>query len=218
MKYVPLMTTATADTRFWDKTARSYAKSPIEDPEGYERTLARVGALLSPQDRVLELGCGTGSTALRLAPLAGSWLATDLSPEMITIAREKLLASPTPGLRFEAATASTAEEAEGGYDVVVGFNYLHLVEDLPATLAHIRSRLRPGGLFVSKTACITELNPLIRMAIPLMRLVGKAPATVGVFGEAELVKAIVSAGFAVEAVERHGAKGKDLRAVVVARG
>lgn len=207
-----------ADTRFWDRSARAYATSKIDDPEGYEHTLARVGALLRPQHRVLELGCGTGTTALRLAPLAQSWLGTDISPEMITIAREKLAAAPLPGLRFETATAATAPEVDGGFEMIVGFNYLHLVQDLAGTLATIRARLRSGGLFITKTACIIELNPLVRLAIPLMQWAGKAPATVAVFGEAALVEAIVGAGFTVEAVERHGVKGRDVRAVVVARG
>lgn len=206
----------TPDARFWDRMARDYARSPIDDPEGYERTLTRVGALLTMEDDVLELGCGTGSTALRLAPKAGSWLATDISTEMITIAREKLSASPTPGLRLEAAVAEGIQPPEGGFDVIVGFNYLHLVADLPATLARIHAMLRPGGRFISKTACVAELNVFIRMAIPLMRLVGKAPATVAVFDEATLVAAIAEAGFVVEQVERHGAKGKDVRAFVIA--
>ncbi len=205
------------DVHFWDREARAYAKSPIEDLEGYERTLARVAPMLRPEDRVLELGCGTGSTALRLAPHTKSYLATDLSPEMITIANEKLAAAPQPGLTFAAATAEALQAPDGGYDAVFGFNYLHLVADLPQTLATVHRLVRPGGLFVSKTACITELNLLIRAALPLARWVGKAPTNVKVFGEATLLDALRGAGFEIEAVERHGVKKKDVRAFVVAR-
>jgi len=38
--------------------------------------------------------------------------------------------------------------------VVLAFNVLHLVEDLGAALAQIRALLRPGGLFIAKTALI----------------------------------------------------------------
>jgi SAM-dependent methyltransferase len=206
-----------ADARFWDRSARAYARSPIADPVGYERTIARVAELLRPTDAAIELGCGTGTTALRLAPLVRDYVATDLSSEMVAIAREKSVDAPIGSLRFDVGTADTAFAPEGGYDVVLAFNLLHLVGDLPATLARVRAMLRPGGLFFSKTACVAELNPLIRLALPVMRLVGKAPATVGVFGEPALRGAIEAAGFEIEAVERHGAKGRDVRVFVVAR-
>ncbi len=74
---------AVNDARFWDRTSSRYARSAISDPAGYERTLDRTRGLLKPQDRVLELGCGTGSTALRLASSVQSYLATDISTGMI---------------------------------------------------------------------------------------------------------------------------------------
>ena len=79
---------AARKAEFWDRTARQYAADPIADPAGYETTVRRVQALLSPRHSVLELGCGTGTTALRLAPFAGQLLATDVSAGMIAIAQE----------------------------------------------------------------------------------------------------------------------------------
>ena len=50
-------------SRFWDRLAAGYAKKPVPDEEAYARTLERVRAHLTPNDRVLELGCGTGTSA-----------------------------------------------------------------------------------------------------------------------------------------------------------
>ena len=53
--------------KFWDGIAEKYAKRPISDMAAYEYTLGRTRSYLKPEDQVLELGCGTGSTALLLA-------------------------------------------------------------------------------------------------------------------------------------------------------
>jgi ubiquinone/menaquinone biosynthesis C-methylase UbiE len=138
------MTSTASDARFWDRASEKYARSVIKDEAGYERTLARTGTLLKPDDRVLELGCGTGTTALRLAGNVGSYLATDISPGMITIAERKLEAGPVPSLAFRTATAEDLAREETRFDAVLGFNYLHLVRDLPATLRAIHGLLEPG--------------------------------------------------------------------------
>ena len=44
-----------------------YAKARISDPAGYEAGLERVRSHLGPEMRVLEMGCGTGMTARKLA-------------------------------------------------------------------------------------------------------------------------------------------------------
>jgi 2-polyprenyl-3-methyl-5-hydroxy-6-metoxy-1,4-benzoquinol methylase len=210
------MSTA-GDARFWDRMARRYAKSKISDQGGYERTLERVRALLDPGARVLELGCGTGSTALRLAGGVHSYLATDISKQMIAIADDKRDASPIQGLAFRAATVESLSSDPDRYDAVLGFNYLHLVRDPQSALRHIHDLLVPGGLFISKTPCLGDMTILIRSALlPVMRAVGLAPY-VSVFDTRGLIEAIRNAGFEIVASEGHATKGKDTRPFVVAR-
>ena len=132
--------TAANDARFWDKTAKRYAASKIADLGGYERTLERTRSFLQPNDRVLELGCGTGTTALRLASTVGSYLATDISEQMIGIARQKLHEEQVPNLVFRPAVAEDLASEDQRFDVVLAYNYLHLVRDPGATLGTI-SRL-----------------------------------------------------------------------------
>ena len=77
----------------------------------------------------------------------------------------------------EALTPDAAQ-----FNAVLGFNYLHLVRDLPGTLRRIHALLAAEGLFISKTPCVGDMNPLIRFALlPAMRTIGKAPYA-GVFG------------------------------------
>ncbi|CAN7445303.1 methyltransferase domain-containing protein [Bosea sp. LjRoot90] len=209
------MTTA-SDARFWDRSSRNYAKSRISDQAGYERTLERTRALLKPDDRVLELGCGTGTTALRLASEVESYLATDLSTAMIAIANEKHAADAVPALAFRAETAEALASEAAKFDAVLGFSYLHLVRDLGGTLRSIHALLAPGGLFISKTPCLGNMNPFIRLALPVMRAIGKAPY-VSIFRARELSELIAAAGFEILNTEGHASRGKDSRPFIVAR-
>ena len=207
----------TSDARFWDRSSRKYARSAIADPNGYERTLERARAHLQPGDSVLELGCGTGTTALRLADGVRSYLATDISGGMIAIADEKLAVESIPALSFRTATAEELVHEESRFDAVLGFNYLHLVRDAPDTLRSIHVLLKPGGLFISKTPCLGDMNPLIRLLLlPAMRAIGKAPH-VSSLGASALEQLIIGAGFDVLVRESHASKGKDQRPYIVAR-
>jgi ubiquinone/menaquinone biosynthesis C-methylase UbiE len=207
---------AASDARFWDRTSRKYARGAIADQAGYERTLDQTRSLLSPGDRVLELGCGTGTTALRLARDVRDYLATDISPGMIEIANEKHAACPIPALTFRIASVEALPPETAPFNAVLGFNYLHLVRDLPGTLRRIHALLAPEGLFISKTPCVGEMNPLIRLALPAMRAIGQAPYA-GVFRTTDLSRQICAAGFDILATESHATKGDDKRPYIVAR-
>ncbi len=213
----PAADAAARNARFWNRVARKYAADSIADAAGYERTVQRVQALLSPSDSVLEIGCGTGTTALRLAGATRRMLATDVSTEMIAIARQKLLLRPTPQLRFGVADAENSPAGGALHDTVLAFNLFHLVADLDVALQVIKQTLKPGGLFLSKTPCLAEMNPLItRLAVPLMRALGKAPDLL-IFSGAQLETAFRRQGLEIDAVERHGSKRKDIRVFIVAR-
>jgi ubiquinone/menaquinone biosynthesis C-methylase UbiE len=208
--------TSTYDARFWDRIARKYANDPIKDMAGYERTLARTRELLASTDTVLEIGCGTGSTALRLAPSVQSTVATDISEEMVAIARERAAAAAFGSVEFKTAPAQHIAGADCSFDAVLAFNLLHLVADRPVTLREVLRVLKPGGLLISKTPCLAEMNPLIRLAVPVMRAIGKAPH-VSFFSGVQLEAEIAAMGFAIIERARHGSGRNDARIFLVAR-
>jgi ubiquinone/menaquinone biosynthesis C-methylase UbiE len=210
-----------SDTQFWDRTARKYATDPIADMAGYERTLERTRHYLKGDETAFEFGCGTGTTALRLAPSVGRIVATDISGEMIAIAREKARAEGCGNVTFEVARPEAAPWPDGSFDVAFAFNVVHLVTEREAALRGVHRLLRPGGLFISKTPCLKEMNPLMRivlpLAVPVMQLIGKAPNVVTSLSAANLEREIVAAGFEIVELARHGTRGKDVRPFIVAR-
>ena len=209
------MTDTTADARFWDRMARKYARDAIKDMAGYERTVERVKEFLNAHDAVLELGCGTGTTALKLAPGVARYVATDISREMIAIAREKAAVERCDKLEFSMAGADRSSWPAGAFDVVLAFNVLHLVPDRTQFLEQALAALKPGGLFISKTPCLSEMNRLIRFAVPVARFFGKAPS-VSFFTAAELIDDVAMAGPTIVEQARHGTKADEPRIFIVA--
>jgi ubiquinone/menaquinone biosynthesis C-methylase UbiE len=207
---------AATDARFWDRVARKYAADPIADMAGYERTLDHTRRYLRPDDVVFEFGCGTGTTALRLAPHVSRIVATDISGEMIAIAREKAQAEGCANVEFETGTPDAPSWPDGTFDVALGFNVLHLLPELEASLNGVRRLLKPGGLFVSKTPCLKEMNLFVRLIVPVMQLFGRAPY-VAFFSGKELERKIEAAGFEIIDRARHASRGKDARPFFVAR-
>ena len=54
--------------KFWDRIAEKYSKQPIAQQKAYEIKLDLTREYFTPDSKVLEFGCGTGSTAILHAP------------------------------------------------------------------------------------------------------------------------------------------------------
>lgn len=210
------MDTTSRDSRFWNRIAQKYAADPIADIVGYERTLEAARSALGADVAAYEFGCGTGTTALRLAQSVAHITATDISPNMIAIAREKAEAQGIANVNFEVGTPEKAPYPNESFDVVLGFNVLHLMAARAEALLAVHRLLKPGGLFISKTPCLTEMGLMVRLAIPLAQALGQAPS-VAFFSEQELVQETEAAGFTIVENARHGAKAKDMRCFLMAR-
>lgn len=194
----------TTDAKFWDRAAAKYALSPIKDQDAYEHTLAETRRHLSSGDRVLEIGCGTGATALLLAPCVATLIASDISGNMIEIARDKASAQHVTNVEFVQAVPVDPKLGTQPYDAVLGFNILHLLDDLSGDLKVLRDRLKPGGLLISKTPCLADWSYrfVARAAIPIMQFFGRAPYVSFLSGD-EVEAKITAAGFEIVTADNH---------------
>ena len=183
-------------TKFWDKVAAKYAKSPIKDMAAYEYTLGRTKSYLKKTDHVLELGCGTGSTALLLAENVKHIAATDISGKMIKIAQEKAHTQNIPNVNFRQMELCDLQQVDGGYDVILALNLLHLLETPQEAIKFLGGHLKKGGLFISKTPCLSSKAWLFTPMIKAMQFFGKAPY-VGMLSVSGLDKMVMDAGFEI---------------------
>lgn len=184
---------ATDTAPFWNRTAPRYAKSTVADEDAYQKTLERTRAHLDSEMDVVELGCGTGTTASLLAGSVKRYTATDISQGMLTIARERHGKQEAANLTFRQASLFDLANEEKRYDAILAFNLLHLVDDLPGYLRGMRQLLAPDGMIVVKSPCLAG-RPLFWLAIRTMQIFGKAPP-VYFFTAKEFEAMLETAGF-----------------------
>lgn len=161
--------------KFWDKVAKKYAKTPIKNIQAYNETMEHTKNHLSEGDDVLEVGCGTGSTALLLADNVKQITASDISSNMIDIARNKAKDQQVENVNFIQSTLFDDTLEKRSFDVILAFNFLHLLEDTPEAIRRINELLKPEGQFISKTICLAEQSKLLRVLIYIMEKLGFAP-------------------------------------------
>jgi tRNA (cmo5U34)-methyltransferase len=132
----------------WDWNPDTYLAEMADEIPGYEELQAAVAAATAavPATRVLELGTGTGETALRVraGQPEAEWVGIDASEAMLARARERL---PDADLRLQRLED---ELPEGPFDLVVSALAVHHLDGpgKQALFSRVAGVLHPGGLFV----------------------------------------------------------------------
>ncbi len=193
--------------KFWDKTASRYAKSPVSDEATYQKKLAETQRFFTPNMRILEFGCGTGTTAVHHAPHVRHIDAIDISENMLEIGRGKAREAGVENITFTRGTLTEFNAETASLDAVLGLNVIHLLPDRQAVIAEVVRILKPGGIFVSSTVCLgNSYLRFIKLAVPLGKLLGLMP-DVFVLTETELATEVTNAGFVIERQWHHGKNG-----------
>jgi SAM-dependent methyltransferase len=139
-----------------------------------ERQLGDVGRLamdaaaVAPGERVLDVGCGCGSTSLELARRVGSGgsvTGIDVSGHLIVEARTRATQSGLEPVGFLLADAQTVDLAVESIDLVYSRFGVMFFEHPAAAFANLRRSVRPGGRVAFVCWQGLERNPW--MAAPL---------------------------------------------------
>lgn len=125
----------------------------VEHADHFDATLEPFGEAVierlgpGPGDRVVDVGCGTGATTLRLAALVSPATVTglDVSRPMLTAAEERAAAAGVTNVVFSEADVEVAAFAVDAFDVVFSrFGVMFFAEPERA-FQHIRESLVDGG-------------------------------------------------------------------------
>jgi SAM-dependent methyltransferase len=103
----------------------------------------------------LEVGCGTGAFARRLAERARHVVALDLSPEMIRVARSR--SAEFPNLEFHVADAMSWDLPTAHFDCIATIATLHHLP-LREMILKLKDALKPSGVLIIHDLFESERN------------------------------------------------------------
>jgi ubiquinone/menaquinone biosynthesis C-methylase UbiE len=117
---------------FWDRIGR--------------RTVERLA--LPPDGNVLDVGCGTGASALPAAQAVGPnglVIGVDLSARLLDRARDKAKALGRSNVEFLCADMTSLGYPDGHFDAVVSVFSIFFVPDMEGLVRELWRMVRPGG-------------------------------------------------------------------------
>lgn len=165
---------------------------------------------LTDLGEVAEFGCGTGYFTETIAQKANHVVATDLSNELLEIAKKRLNKNPEITIQKENCinTSFTSEK----FDSVFMANLIHVVENPLKVLQESHRILRKGGMLIIVTYTNHGMKLLekIKLGIRFLKGWGKPPQHVHTFSPEKLSSLLENVGFAVEKSKLIGNRTKAL--------
>ncbi|MBX2868392.1 MAG: class I SAM-dependent methyltransferase [Acidiferrobacterales bacterium] len=188
---------ACSDARIWNRVADRYAAKPVAAPDAYRHKLDVTRGYLHENAEVLEIGCGTGSTALAHAPFVKHIRATDFSLRMIEIAEERRALEGVANVDFVCSSVADEIKLDVKVDVVLALNLLHVLADWEHTIEAMYDMIKPGGVCVTSTICLNDGAAFMRPIAKLGQMVGVIPQ-LSFFNIIDLQYAMSKTGFDIE--------------------
>jgi SAM-dependent methyltransferase len=182
---------------YWNETAGPKWVALQATLDGQIGPLGRLAIeRLAPRagERVLDVGCGCGDSALDLARRVGptgTVLGIDLSAVMLARARERAAAAGLAHVAFVQGDAQTYDVAETAFDAVFSRFGVMFFADPTAAFRNLRRALRPGGrlAFVCWQSLFDNpwmLEPLVAVSQHVPLPPPPAPDAPGPFSFADL--------------------------------
>jgi ubiquinone/menaquinone biosynthesis C-methylase UbiE len=155
-------------------------------------------AYIRNDDRILDLGCGTGEMLFKLVQeyscikeLAG----IDLSEDMLKLARAKL--DSFEAVSLSKGTIEKLEYPDNHFDLVISSGVLHYVKNVKGMASEVFRILKPDGLFLLIDMNQGSLTTKISLALRRMT----DPATVRYYSRQSASDLLTSQGFTIGLVE-----------------
>jgi len=158
---------------FWDFCAPFYDIAEKANGQAYSRMLVKIRELIPQGSSVLEAAAGTGSISLAVADRASHVLCTDISKNMLNIAKRKASKANTAKVMIENRSIYDLAEPDSSYDSVIAGQVLHLIDEPQKAATEL---MRVAKTTVIMPMSFTKnLRGTAKFNITLYRLFGFSP-------------------------------------------
>lgn len=182
---------------FWNRMAAKYYKTPVKNQDAYKSKLDQISQLLHLNSDVLELGCGTGSTALLLSSEVRQYDACDFSKSMINIAKTRATEDDIHNISFTVEDIETFSIPSEKYDLVMAHSVLHLIDDADSVVESMMGALKPNGYIVFSLVLLNNIPFPLRWLLRLGQKTGFVPHLV-YQREDELLSSLIRENFQIQ--------------------
>ena len=177
--------------KFWNRVA---SKSS-EKPGGTSlQVIQQSQKYLTPEDAILDIGCGNGSITTELAKAVKHVDAIDISSRMLEFAQEAAERKSIRNIDFRKATLEDLSTADRSYSVVTAFSVLHYIEDTTGFARQVYELLNPVGYFISSTPCLGDKKSSMNKLVLFLSKIRILPP-VWFYKKEELESSLKKAGF-----------------------
>jgi SAM-dependent methyltransferase len=151
--------------RLWGTRADEWASTEEQQLPTYEAAIDRLG--IGAEDRVLEVGCGSGVFLRAAADRGAAVTGIDSSERLVELARAR-----APDVEVSVGDLQALPYADGSFDVVAGFNSFFFADDIVAALREAGRVARPGGKVAIQvwgrhgTCALDAIKPIVRPFFP----------------------------------------------------
>jgi ubiquinone/menaquinone biosynthesis C-methylase UbiE len=145
------------ERRFWDRFA-NYYDTFIDKifRKTYKDIIENIVSDLDLNQNVLEIGTGTGIITFSIYSKVASIIATDISPEMIRVANQRLMDSNIKNIDFQIQDSYSLTFPDKSFDIVIASNLFHILYEPEKPINEVKRVLKDNGIFIAPTICAGE--------------------------------------------------------------
>jgi ubiquinone/menaquinone biosynthesis C-methylase UbiE len=185
--------------KFWNGHARKFDSIDKQFEQANQQIIDLTKEYLNANDNVLDFGCATGNKTIKLAGGVKHIHGLDFSAEMIKEAIKKKNELNIENVSFSQGVIFNNELEKSSFEKIIAYSIIHLLEDSENVIQRIHELLKPGGLFISETACFRDkMNNKTKLevtAFHFMKKLGIFPLHLNIWKTSDLEQIIKSKNF-----------------------
>lgn len=182
--------------KFWDRVSGWSKAESAANSNLVKYINNKFGIHITPDDTVLDFGCGTGTITLLIEKNISRIYGVDVSKGMLERAQQNLKKRNIENASFSEITILKEMFQENYFQIVTSFNVLQYVKNRKKLFEQFYNLLKPQGKLIIAVPCFGDTNSVSLLLVKLLRFIRIMPETY-YFSVDEIEKEMIDSGFTI---------------------